>query len=163
MLAHDTWTCRRQNFECRSCTTHLWQSQLWLKQTNGPCCFRREPARGSGTRLAALCTLILKFLVSGFLISAVSAVSAIYNHVHIGLSPCGIGVSKSGRSRFGAEIARDERISFEFLLFEMEATSLLELPKRALKVPAAQGDPLRGRCSTLALSRWIRSRWSAVS
>jgi hypothetical protein len=82
---------------------------------------------------------------------------------HIGLSPCGIGVSKSGRSRFGAEIARDERISFEFLLFEMEATSLLELPKRALKVPAAQGDPLRGRCSTLALSRWIRSRWSAAS
>ena len=75
------------------------------------------------------------------------------NPKHIGLSPCGIGVCKSGRSRFGAEIARDEWISSEFLLFEMEATSLLELPKRALKVPAAQGDPLRGSFSTCALSR----------
>ena len=77
--------------------------------------------------------------------------------IHIGLCPCGIGVSKSGRSQFGAEIALDERISSEFLLFDMEATSLLELPKRALKVPAAQGDPLRGRCSTCALSRRMRS------
>ena len=79
-----------------------------------------------------------------------------------GLCPCGIGTSvfvtcksrlRSGRSRFGAEIARDERISSELLVFEMEATSLLELPKRALKVPAAQGDPLRGSFSTCALSR----------
>ena len=72
----------------------------------------------------------------------------------MGSAPVGSVYVSLGALGLGRSIARDEWISSEFLLFEMEATSLLELPKRALKVPAAQGDPLRGCFSTCALSRF---------
>ena len=60
---------------------------------------------------------------------------------------------------FGAEIAFDELSSSEFLLFEMEATSVFWLVRRAPKGPDPHDDPFRGRYSTCALSGRLRSRW----